>query len=231
MRDFRINLIFEGSSEIMRLFIAREAVDHHFKLAFNIVNPESSFKEKLTAMKNATPFYLAWYPSRWLNASRLRRYGEFGKLARHVRFVERTTRHLGRSIFHAMVRFGPKLERRQMVLFRAVDIGAELFAMSAACSRAQMLSKQGRPEAATLADAFCLEARDRIKVHFDHLFGANDPALYKVAMEVLRGEHAWLEQGIVSSIGLFDKAKRRPTGSGGAVLDIDSRTAKVGATQ
>jgi hypothetical protein len=200
MRDFRINLIFEGSSEIMRLFIAREAVDYHFKLAFNIVNPESSLKEKLSAMANATPFYLTWYPSRWLNASRLRRFGEFGKLARHVRYIERTTRHLGRSIFHAMVRFGPKLERKQMVLFRAVDIGAELFAMSAACSRAQMLAKQGRPEAVTLADAFCIEARDRIQAHFDQLFGPNDPALYKVAMEVLRGEHAWLEHGIGSSV-------------------------------
>jgi hypothetical protein len=60
-----------------------------------------------------------------------------------------------------------------------------------------MLSKQGRPEAVTLADAFCIEARDRIKQHFDQLFGANDPALYRLAMEVLRGEHAWLEQGIV----------------------------------
>src|ERR1700680_2161746 len=169
MRDFRINLIFEGSSEIMRLFIAREAVDYHFKLAFDIGSPETSFKEKLAAMANATPFYLTWYPSRWFNASRLKRYGEFGKLAHHVRYIERTTRHLGRSIFHAMVRFGPKLERKQMVLFRAVDIGAELYAMSAACARAQMLSKQGRPEAVTLADAFCIEARDRIKIHFDQL--------------------------------------------------------------
>ena len=211
MRDFRINLIFEGSSEIMRLFIAREAVDYHFKLAFNIVNPESTLKQKLSAMAKATPFYLTWYPTRWINGSRFRRYGEFGKLARHVRYIEHATRHLGRSIFHAMVRFGPKLERRQMVLFRAVDIGAELYAMSAACVRAQMLAKQGRPEAVTLANAFCLEARDRIKVHFEHLFGANDPAIYKVAMEVLAGEHAWLEQGIVSSVAAGAKPRREPT--------------------
>src|SRR5438477_5426288 len=200
MRDFRINLIFEGSSEIMRLFIAREAVDYHFKLAFNIVNPESSLKEKLSAMANATPFYLTWYPARWLARVRPHPYAEFGKLATHLRFANRATNKLGRAIFHAMVRFGPKLERRQMVLFRAVDIGAELFAMSAACVRAQMLAKQGRPEAVTLANAFCLEARDRIKVHFEQLFGANDPAIYKVAMEVLRGEHAWMETGIISPL-------------------------------
>ncbi|HZE08724.1 MAG TPA: acyl-CoA dehydrogenase family protein, partial [Gemmatimonadaceae bacterium] len=229
MRDFRINLIFEGSSEIMRLFIAREAVDYHFKLAFNIVNPESSFKEKLSAMANATPFYLTWYPTRWLNAARFKRYGEFGKLAHHVRYIERTTRHLGRSIFHAMVRFGPKLERRQMVLFRAVDIGAELFAMSAACSRAQMLAKQGNAEATRLADVFCIEARERIKLHFDQLFGPNDGALYKLAMEVLRGEHAWLEQGIVSNSAGPESATRRPP-SGGAVRDVDSAAAGVGAT-
>src|SRR2546423_2647386 len=131
MRDFRINLIFEGSSEIMRLFIAREAGDYHFKLAFNIVNPESTVKEKLAAMAKATPFYLTWYPSRWLSASRFRRYAEFGTLGRHVRYIERTTRHLGRSIFHAMVRFGPKLERRQMGLFRAGENGAGPFARSA----------------------------------------------------------------------------------------------------
>jgi hypothetical protein len=94
-----------------------------------------------------------------------------------------------------------------------------------------MLSKQGRPEAITLADAFCLEARDRITSHFDQLFGANDPALYKLAMQVLKGEHAWLEQGIVSSFARIDKAKRRPTGDGGAVPDADTVAAAVGATQ
>src|SRR5512133_3137239 len=142
MRDFRINLIFEGSSEIMRLFIAREAVDHHFKTAFPIVAPESSMKQRFAALSKSAPFYATWYPARWLARVRPRPYAEFGRLASHLRFADRATNKLGRSLFHAMVRFGPKLERRQMVLFRAVDIGADLYAMAAACSRAQMLAKQ-----------------------------------------------------------------------------------------
>jgi alkylation response protein AidB-like acyl-CoA dehydrogenase len=196
MRDFRINLIFEGTSEIMRLFIAREAVDHHFSLAFDIVSPRASRREKLAALSRAVPFYAGWYPSRWVNASALHRYGDFGRLARHIRYAERTTRRLGRAIFHAMVRFGPKLEKRQMVLFRAVDIGAELFAMSAACVRARMLAQRGQAGAVELADVFCREARVRIERLFDDLFARNDPALYRLALRVLSGEYAWLEEGI-----------------------------------
>ena len=195
MRDFRINLIFEGSSEIMRLFIAREAVDHHFRMAFDIVRPEASLKERLSALARSAPFYATWYPSRWIGTPKT--FGEFGKLAKHLRFAERATRKLGRAIFHAMVRIGPKLERRQMVLFRAVDIGADLFAMAAACSRARMLDRQGNDEAVDLADLFCREARERIKANFRQFFGPNDKAMYSVAKDVLAGEHAWLEQGIV----------------------------------
>ncbi len=215
MRDYRINLIFEGSSEIMRLFIAREAVDHHFKLAFNIVNPESTMKERLSAMAKSTPFYLTWYPTRFISAGRLKTFGEFGKLATHMRFIERNTRHLGRSIFHAMVRFGPKLERKQAVLFRAVDIGAELFAMSAACVRAMMLAEKGQKEAIALADTFCREARLRIEDHFRNLFGPNDENLYKLAMAVLKGEHEWLEHGIAaqSEMGKGEPADPDPVNS------------------
>ena len=196
MRDSRINLIFEGTSEIMRLFIAREAVDKHFSLAFPIVAPESSFGTRISAAVKAAPFYLTWYPARWIPS--FKSYGEFGQLAHHMRYADRATRRLGRSLFHAMVRFGPKLERKQMVLFRAVDIGAELFAMSASCARAQMLATtEGRHEAVQLADAFCVESRDRIEQLFRTLYGRHDDQLYTLAQSVLRGEHAWLESGIV----------------------------------
>jgi len=96
-----------------------------------------------------------------------------------------------------MVRFGPKLERRQMVLFRGVDIGADLFAMTATCVRAQMLAQQGNREATELADLFCREARHRIETNFARFYGENDSAIYRVSQHVLAGQHEWLEEGIV----------------------------------
>ena len=200
MRDFRINRIFEGSSEIMRLFIAREAVDKHFSLAFNIVNPEATMSQRLQAMSKSIPFYATWYPARWLSTLVPGGYGEFGILAKHLSFARRAANRLGRSIFHAMVRFGPKLERRQMVLFRAVDIGAELFAIAATCVRAQALARAGRPEALDVADVFCRGARTRITNLFADLFGRDDVAVYKLASDVLKSKHAWLEEGIVDPV-------------------------------
>jgi hypothetical protein len=204
MRDFRINLIFEGTSEVMRLFIAREAVDHHFKTAFALVDKEASRQEKVSALGRVMKFYPLWYLARWFGKGDLPvAYGEFGKLGKHLRWAERHTRHLGRMLFHAMARFGSKLERRQMVLFRGVDIGADLFAMTAACVRAQMLAQQGNREAVELADLFCREARERIRTNFRHFYGKNDSAIYRVSQRVLAGDHAWLEQGIV---GIMEEA-------------------------
>lgn len=205
MRDSRINLIFEGSSEIMRLFIAREAVDQHFSIAFPIVAPTSSLATRLSAALKAAPFYLSWYPGTWVSS--MRSYDGFGALETHLHYLERTTRRLGRSIFHAMVRFGPGLERRQMVLFRAVDIGAECYAMSATIARAKMLAAQGNTEAMELADVFCREARDRIAASFKALYGTHDAALYRLAQRVVKGEHAWLELGIVDQLALAGRVE------------------------
>jgi alkylation response protein AidB-like acyl-CoA dehydrogenase len=224
MRDFRINLIFEGTSEIMRLFIAREAVDHHFKTAFALVDKESSGKEKFAALGRVAKFYPGWYLSRWLGRGAVPgSYGEFGPLAKHLRWAERHTRHLGRTLFHAMARFGPKLERRQMVLFRGVDIGADLFAMTAACVRAHMLAQEGQHQATELADLFCREARQRIRTNFARFYGKNDSMIYRVSQRVLAGHHAWLEEGIV---GLMSDEVPAPSGSKGGRATQELRRAE-----
>ena len=200
MRDFRINLIFEGSSEIMHLFIAREAVDKHLQVAGDVVMPGKSVGQRLAGLVRSAAFYGWWYPTRWLGWGFWPRYAEFGKLAKHVCFVERSARRLARSVFHSMVRFGPKLELRQSVLFRLVDVAAELFAMAATCSRAQRMYERDRSagaRAVKLADLFCRQARRRVRSKFNGLRRNEDVPTYRFAQEILGGEHRWLERDIV----------------------------------
>ena len=204
MRDYRINLIFEGSSEIMRLFIAREAVDTHLRVAGDLIDPKAPMGRKIQALLRSGAYYATWYPRLYLGWGRVPRYGEFGRLATHVRFVDRSCRRLARTLFHCMIRFGPKLEKRQAVLGRLVEIGAELLAITAACARAQALTQRSgagsTPEgrsAVELADIFSRHARRRVEDRFAAVFDNDDVATYGLAQEVLRGEHDWLEEGIV----------------------------------
>jgi alkylation response protein AidB-like acyl-CoA dehydrogenase len=200
LRDFRINRLFEGSSEIMHLFIAREAVDTHLKVAGALVDPDASAGAKLAALGRTALYYAWWYPTRWLGWGRWPRYAEFGRLAPQVRYVNRASRRLARSLFHAIVRFGPRLEQKQSVLGRLVDIGADLFAMAAVCSRASQLRNAKNAEerahaetAADLAGTFCAMARRRIADRFDTLFDNEDARVYRTAQRALAGEFRWLE--------------------------------------
>jgi alkylation response protein AidB-like acyl-CoA dehydrogenase len=199
MRDWRINLIFEGSSEIMRLFIAREAVDTHLKVAGDLVNPKASGATKFKALLKAGLFYSVWYPKHFFGWGRWPRYAEFGPLATHMRFVNRKCRKLARSLFLSMVRFGPKLEKKQAVLFRHVEIGAGLLAISASCSRAMMMVKKDPANRGPvrMADVFSRQSRRKVNQLFGSVFHNDDNATYRLAQSVLKGQETWLEEGMV----------------------------------
>ncbi|HXA94205.1 MAG TPA: acyl-CoA dehydrogenase family protein [Candidatus Dormibacteraeota bacterium] len=218
MRDLRINLIFEGSSEIMHLFMAREAVDKHLQVAGALVDPRRSAAERRAALPKAAAFYAAWYPPLWLKGLLTPgRFGEFGSLAPHLRFVERSARRLARASFHGMLVYRAGMERKQAFLFRSVDIVMELFAMAAAVTHAARLADGRYPEAdraRELADLFCRNARRKVRRLFADLWRNDDALKKRVAASVMADRHEWLERGILE-LGLAPAAFRPRAFSGG----------------
>lgn len=207
LRDLRINRIFEGSTEIMHLLIAREAVDAHLTVAGDLIDPDKSLQDKARAGANAGVFYAKWLPKLVAGPGQLpSSFAGFKQgvdLSPHLRYVERHSRKLARSTFYAMSRWQGRMETKQAFLGRIVDIGAELFAMSAACVRAEMLRARGENgrEAYQLADAFCRQSRLRVEDLFSRLWSNTDDVDRKVVKGVMAGTYEWLEEGIVDPSG------------------------------
>jgi hypothetical protein len=211
LRDMRINRIFEGSTEIMHLLIAREAVDAHLKVAGDLIEPEADLRRKGRAAAKAGAFYAGWLPKLVAGPGQVpTSYREFHPagcrdLSGHLRYVERSARKLARSTFYAMSRWQGRMETKQGFLARIVDIGAELFAMSAVCVRAEMLrTKEGAQTgqgAYELADTFCRQARIRTEELFDRLWTNTDHDDRTISKGVLAGRYTWLEEGVLDPSG------------------------------
>jgi alkylation response protein AidB-like acyl-CoA dehydrogenase len=205
MRDLRINRIFEGSSQIMQLLIAREAVDTHLQAAGELLMPNLDPKAKAKAGMKAGQFYAKWFPKLLTGEGQNpRSYDEFGKLAAHLRYVERSARKLARSTFYGISYWQTKLEKKGTWLGRIVDIGGELFAISAAVVYANTIAQE-TPERADsaleLADLFCKQSRRRSEQLFHDLWRNEDDANHELALKVLDGRYTWLEEGILDPAG------------------------------
>lgn len=192
LRDARINIIIEGTSEIMRLFIAREALDPHLKAA-----GASATGGKPDFIK-AARFYAGWYPRLWLPfSSNLQNVKIEAPLETHLRFVARNARKLARDLFHMVMRYQKGLQKKQMILGRMVDFGAELFAMTASISRA--ISADAPEGSVRLADLFCRQARRRIAALHRDIYRNDDTFAYTLSREILDDRFPELNDNIVST--------------------------------
>ena len=132
-------------------------------------------------------FYGRWYPGLWLPTL----HGTSGTLpdfTRETRLVRAMSKRLARKLFHAMLRYGPKLEKKQVLLGRFVEIGAELFAMTASMAYARHLIESGKGDRDDLVPTvqyFCRLTRMKVDRLF-HEVGRNaDVEGYRLARGIV----------------------------------------------
>ena len=189
MRDVRINLIIEGTTEIMRLFIAREALDPHLQKTKPLMSAKTGALGILKATCAVLGYYVPWYIGLWLPA-----FPKYEKvhpaLDGHMRYVGKMSKKLARFVIHQMMRHQKKLESKQTVLNRVVDIGTELFAIASTCSYAQHMreTETDKRNAVELADLFCCEARARVDTLFRNTHGNHDRKKLSVSRKLLSNQ-------------------------------------------
>jgi alkylation response protein AidB-like acyl-CoA dehydrogenase len=170
LRDLRIGRIFDGSTEALRSFIADAVLTHHRAVA--------------GAEHDGAPEYRAGVP------------GGGDVLAGHLLFAEEAAGRIAGDFAAFARRPDQELSAHQRHLGRLVDIGAELYAMSAACAYAVALAGAGDTPV-RLADAFCRQARLRVAELFARSAANTDDHDRTVARAVLADDFTWLEEGVV----------------------------------
>ena len=192
-RDCRVNLIFEGSSEIMRLILAREALDPHLKVAGDVLNSRLPKKKRIIAGIKALGFYSKWYLKQWLPIYSKIPKGIHPVFKSKLRYVQKTSKRLARALFHAMLVHGPKLDKQQLLLARIAEIGTELFVITSAILRANTKLNKDKQYMVDLANCIFESSKHKINNLFSDVKNNNDNKNYKLARGVLEKKYRQLE--------------------------------------
>ena len=200
LRDSRINRIFEGANEVLRLFIALNGVQA----------PAEALKEIGSALRR--PLRNLGLLGGYATSRVKLRLGQTStldielneRLKRHKEYFEKHVAELGSATDRAIIRHREKIIDRQLVLERLANMAIDLFATACVIARTQSLIDERGVEACereiTLCDLFCVEAGRRFRASRKMLDGRGvevDDTRRSVAASVREGHGYFVTDAIL----------------------------------
>jgi acyl-CoA dehydrogenase family protein 9 len=185
LRDARINLIFEGTNEILRAFTALAGMAGPGKQLSEVAK---AIREPIKGFGLLADFAVKRVQRR-LTTERLTRVHP--TLAREAVLFDEYVQHLARHVENTLRRHGRDIAQRQFVQRRVADMAIDLYALVACLSRASAaIDRQGTDGARRhleYAKVFATEAHQRLKLNFAG-FEDNDDELRKDVSTASYGE-------------------------------------------
>jgi len=204
IRDARINLVWEGTSEILRIWMAREGLAPYIEQAIALLTGTSSQRlgallyYAATALRSLSPISILLCDA-----------GICGKdYAPWVRRIDVSSRRLTRMILKTAVQHRQSLHHKQLLLQDIVDDSLALFPMAATVWYASRPGMQDRPGIRALTEYFLEEMEERLNPATKRMRRhQKDTEVYRLSTAIMNGEYTWLEEGIVPM--LAKKAERQ----------------------
>ena len=204
LRDARINRIFEGANEVLRLFIGLNGIQ----------GPAEELKELSGALRNPIQNWVlvSSYAAERV-ASALGKKDRFdvafhSSLRKHAEFVEKHVAALAAATQKMVVTHKKEILHRQLVVERLADMAIELYARATTIARTQRLIDERGAEACAreiaLTDLFCIVSGRRFRAIRMELDGNAGEAIDDLRRDIAARVRA--EHGYGSSDALMDAA-------------------------
>ncbi len=167
LRDSRINRIFEGANEVLRLFIALNGIQ----------GPAEALKEVGTALRQPLRNFglLTGFATSRIRGMLSANFDTklHSRLEQHREFFEKHVKELRSSTDRAILRYRTDIVERQLVLERLANMAIEMFATACVISRTQHIidekGEEGAERELSLCDLFCVESGLRFRSARDTL--------------------------------------------------------------
>jgi alkylation response protein AidB-like acyl-CoA dehydrogenase len=199
VRDAEMYRIGEGATDILRPFVAREALSPHLERARTYLEGGATGAAKLREWLKLLRGYVPWYLGLWRRTPLPDREGlRHRKVVEKLLHAERASRRLARTILYAMVRYREALRDDQGRQNRIEEVGEDILTIAATALHAEALHRaQGDSRVWDLADESFREAVTRIDANIAGLIRNDDHQPAAVGQRALRSQYPSLSGGII----------------------------------